>query len=233
MSTIQLNQTPHNFSKQNLVTISSKKHGGHDVLKCTICGLTAKTTQLGYAKADPGQSSNKITNCNFDPNKQSLIGKTIIITRCTAQGASFANLTPGSKHQVATPAPGYQNDMSGVWIMGVGEPVKVLNEEFKWDKDDQSVTTLSTSGKAWSRTSVPTTSNVAVSNGIDLSAINQSLVGVSGSISAADVNPQGSRYDQVKALYEGGDKSPSSIAKKLNTHVSYVSTLISKIKNQS
>lgn len=55
----------------------------------------------------------------------------IEITFCTAQGSQFENLKRGTQHKVVTPPQGYTNDDRGVWVMGVGEPVKVLNKEYK------------------------------------------------------------------------------------------------------
>lgn len=55
----------------------------------------------------------------------------IKITFCNAQGGQFANLTPGSEHEVIDPPKGHKNDNRGVWVMGVGEPVKVLKREYE------------------------------------------------------------------------------------------------------
>lgn len=56
--------------------------------------------------------------------------KKIKVTKCTAYGKVFSNLLPDSEHEVVTPPQGYKNDHSGVWVMGVGEPVKLLTVEF-------------------------------------------------------------------------------------------------------
>ena len=53
----------------------------------------------------------------------------IKITTCSAVGAHFANLTPGSVHDIIKPPAGYNRER-GEWVMGVGEPVKVLFSEF-------------------------------------------------------------------------------------------------------
>lgn len=54
----------------------------------------------------------------------------IRIINCTAVGPQFENLTPGSIHEVI-PAPKGENNNRGWWVMGVGEPVKVLTHEAK------------------------------------------------------------------------------------------------------
>ncbi len=76
----------------------------------------------------------------------------IQITECKAFGKFFENLTPGSIHEVLTlqavrrrttilltpgsihevlTAPEGGRTEGGVWVMGVGEPVFVLNGEYK------------------------------------------------------------------------------------------------------
>lgn len=54
----------------------------------------------------------------------------IQITECKAFGEFFENLTPGSIHEVLT-APEGKRTEGGVWVMGVGEPVFVLDGEYK------------------------------------------------------------------------------------------------------
>jgi hypothetical protein len=51
----------------------------------------------------------------------------IKIIQCTAWGPIFANLTPGSIHKVIEPPKHHKPDKYGVWVQGIGEPVKVLN----------------------------------------------------------------------------------------------------------
>lgn len=55
----------------------------------------------------------------------------IEIINCVAVGPQFANLIPRSRHDIINPPEGYDNN-GGVWVMGVGEPVKVLFREFKY-----------------------------------------------------------------------------------------------------
>ena len=55
--------------------------------------------------------------------------KQIKVTECRAYGPQFANLTPGSVHDVIPAPPGYENS-GGVWVEGVGEPVKLLDGEY-------------------------------------------------------------------------------------------------------
>ena len=59
------------------------------------------------------------------------VPKKIKVKFCTAYGKAFGNITPQSIHEVITPPEGYKNDSSGVWVMGVGEPVKLLSNEYE------------------------------------------------------------------------------------------------------
>lgn len=72
----------------------------------------------------------KYTSFTGKRNKN-LKGRTIRITKCEANGHLFDNITPGSKHTVIPPPEGYTDDSFSVWVMGCGEPVKVLNNEFQ------------------------------------------------------------------------------------------------------
>lgn len=72
---------------------------------------------------------NKLAHCSG-------IGKLnrIQIIKCMAVGAQFANLTPGSVHDIIEPPEGYDRKR-GEWVMGVSGPVKVLFDEFRYIKE--------------------------------------------------------------------------------------------------
>jgi hypothetical protein len=53
-----------------------------------------------------------------------------MITRCDANGPQFKNIMSRSIHRIVTPPEKYINGDRGVWIQGIREPVKVLNNEF-------------------------------------------------------------------------------------------------------
>lgn len=53
----------------------------------------------------------------------------IKINECRASGKQFENLKPNSIHQVIE-APKGEHSNNGVWVMGIGEPVKVLDGEY-------------------------------------------------------------------------------------------------------
>jgi len=52
----------------------------------------------------------------------------IKITICHAFGQEFVGLTPDSEHEVVQPPVGH-DEYRGHWVMGVTEPVLVLNNE--------------------------------------------------------------------------------------------------------
>jgi hypothetical protein len=127
MITININEFGHIWEKQNLITqFRGKKH--YDILKCRICGIIGKSTQLGTITITE-KYKNKIYNCNNE--YVFVIPKKIKIIHCDAFGPQFKNLIPNSEHDVVEPPSYYKNDEKGVWVMGVGEPVKVLTNEYK------------------------------------------------------------------------------------------------------
>jgi transcription elongation factor Elf1 len=109
----------HVFEKQNLVTVV-KGRKNYDTYKCTICGITVKS----YGLSTP--HSTKLCKEIEKPEPSG----SIKIIDCYACGKQFANLIPDSIHTIIDPPSGYVNNDKGVWVMGVGEPVKVLNDEF-------------------------------------------------------------------------------------------------------
>jgi hypothetical protein len=128
---IEIDTFPHDFQKKNLVTISDRT-GHYDLLKCSKCGIEGKRFGLGQMLTlTKDYSENIIKNC--DGTDQEIItfyGRKIQITKCYAQGKQFENLTSCSFHWVI-PAPSpYKDDLKGVWVMGISEPVKVLNNEY-------------------------------------------------------------------------------------------------------
>jgi len=112
--------TEHDFRKVNLVT-QKDSIGMYDLHQCTICGI--KTKRSGFS---PPISRAKC--------KEQIavieIPLQIRITGVQAVNSAFANLIPNSIHETVVPPEPYKDDHKGVWVMGVGEPVKVLNGEF-------------------------------------------------------------------------------------------------------
>jgi len=128
---IEITTFPHDFQKKNLVTISDRT-GHYDLYKCSKCGIEGKRFGFGDMLILTKDYSEKIIkNCNGKTTEiPTLYGRKIQITRCWGNGKIFENLIPESFHRVVpAPAP-FKDDLKGVWVMGVGEPVKILNQEF-------------------------------------------------------------------------------------------------------
>lgn len=119
---IDRSNTDHDFKKINLITLKDSK-GCYDEYKCSHCGLEGKARSLQTVAV---RRDKKCTNVKPIPEI-----KEIEIINCKGCGEHFANLVPGSKHLVINPPKPYKKDSAGVWVMGNGEPVKVLNGEFK------------------------------------------------------------------------------------------------------
>ena len=116
----------HDFEKLNKAIILSR-NGEYDSLKCRKCGIKTKVFTLGYYRFNSNISLNRATICSKRPGIK--YSKKIKITRCTAEGKEYGNLIPDSIHETIEPPKGEHN-RGGWWVMGVGEPVKVLDKEY-------------------------------------------------------------------------------------------------------
>lgn len=130
---VDIKTGPHNFVKENLATKSDRK-STYDEMICTDCGIKGKRRGFQFVEVDGRYSQQKAENCigKVKPSKQ------IKITQCNASGPQFKNLKPGSVHKTVNPPEGYSHDKKGVWVMGIGEPVKVLKGEFE-DYTEQNI----------------------------------------------------------------------------------------------
>lgn len=99
-----------------------------DEMVCKNCGMKGK--RFGFESVEVSERY-KIESVNLCPKSAPVkIPTKITIKKCYANGKIFSNLTPGSVHEVVTPPLNYKNDHTGVWVMGLGEPVKVLASEY-------------------------------------------------------------------------------------------------------
>jgi len=124
---VNVKDSGHEFEKKNLVTISGRK-GGYDMKVCKHCGIKGNQYALESIQISGSYKSENAFTCPKAPKVEK--PKRIKITRCTASGRIFENLTPDSEHDVVPVPVGEKDDNKGVWVMGVGEPVKVLNYEY-------------------------------------------------------------------------------------------------------
>jgi hypothetical protein len=120
--------TTHEFEKQNLVTLTDRI-GTYDLYKCALCGLTGKQRDLGTVTV-----SDRNTSASEKCPKAATPRKVRIIEVRTG-GKPWSNLTPGSVHQVVDAPKGMPDNLAGVWVMGVGEPVKILVGEYVEEAD--------------------------------------------------------------------------------------------------
>lgn len=117
----------HIWIKKNLVTIVGKGKM-YDQVVCENCGMRGE--RHGFTSVAVSEAY-KFENVHKCPKvKQEKTPGKVKVTKCTAVGSRFLNLLPGSIHEVIAPPEGYKNDHTGVWVMGVGEPVKLLPNEF-------------------------------------------------------------------------------------------------------
>lgn len=131
MYTVSITQSRHNWEKQNLVTLKGRK-GYYDTMVCSNCGMTGRRYNFEFIEIYDRYDFKKASLC---PKVKPVdIPEKVKVTVCGAFGPAFKNLTPDSIHYVVTPPDGYLNDHTGVWVMGVGEPVKLLVGEFTEEK---------------------------------------------------------------------------------------------------
>ena len=124
---VNVKESQHVFEKKNLVTISGRK-GGFDEKVCKYCGIKGKQYALESIQIIENYKRDNAFLCPKAPKIEK--PNQIKITNCRAFGRVFANITPNSIH-IVVPAPkGEKEDNRGFWVMGIGDPVKVLNNEF-------------------------------------------------------------------------------------------------------
>ena len=117
----------HVWQKQNLITVCSKGRT-FDKMVCEKCKM--KGRRYGFEVVEVSESY-KFENAHLCSKAEPIeLPKQVRVSRCTAVGESFSNLTANSIHDIVLPPKGYKNDRTGVWVMGVGEPVKLLSGEF-------------------------------------------------------------------------------------------------------
>lgn len=117
----------HVWEKQNLVTVN-RKGKMFDEMVCQKCNM--KGRRYGFVSVEVSESYN-VENVHLCPGAEEFeVPKKVTVVKCTANGKRFENLIPNSIHETVTPPIGYKNDHTGVWVMGVGEPVKLLSYEF-------------------------------------------------------------------------------------------------------
>lgn len=95
---------------------------------CKNCGMKGRRYGFTTVEVSENYKLENVHNCSKAESIK--LSEKIKVTRCTANGKKFLNLLPNTIHEVVTPPDGYKNDLTGVWVMGIGEPVKLLSNEF-------------------------------------------------------------------------------------------------------
>lgn len=118
---------PHNWQKSNLMTQSDSK-GAYDQMVCTKCGCKGKRRGLHTVEVDDRFSDEKIHNCTGErPAKVEITSES-----ASQAGPQFANLKVGTTHKtVDPPEEEEEKGLSGVWVQGTDEPVRLLPREYK------------------------------------------------------------------------------------------------------
>jgi hypothetical protein len=122
----------HKWSKVNQVTLKDQK-STYDLMQCDSCQLKGKRRSFTEIQIPSTHGYNKVFNC---PASNSADVKRVRIKKVNGGPGLFDNLTPGSEHDTV-PVPEHQKhkNLSGVWVMGVGEPVRILPTEYEIIKD--------------------------------------------------------------------------------------------------
>lgn len=128
---IPLNETSHDFVKNNLISIIARR-GTYDEYRCSLCDMAGKrwglSSSIEVTVPKGTLLAARMRHCpKAVPTKAPL---KIKISICRAQGKAFGNISPGSIHDVIEAPAGEVDDLRGFWVMGVGEPVKILSGEY-------------------------------------------------------------------------------------------------------
>ena len=122
MRKVKMNYGSHHWEKQNMMT-KKDRNGMFDEYVCSCCGIKGKSYTLGYIDV-LNRYDAKLRKC-----KGAQKTTRVKVVHCEAVGPQFSNLTDGSIHDVITPPSGQKNKR-GEWVMGVGEPVLLLANEY-------------------------------------------------------------------------------------------------------
>lgn len=123
----EIKTSGHVWEKQNLVTLNSRGKM-YDQMVCKNCGMKGRRYGFTTVEVSENYTFENVHRC---PKAEEIkIPEKVKVIRCTANGKAFSNLLPNTIHEIVTPPNGYKNDHTGVWVMGVGEPVKLLTSEF-------------------------------------------------------------------------------------------------------
>ncbi len=131
MRILDINNSPHDWEKQNLMTIPDK-NGSYDLMLCKSCGIKGKRRNFTQIEVKETYSAKKTLKCI---EKRLTEGRVRVIN-CTAVGYIFSNLTPKSEHDIIPVPKGESDNLPGIWVQGVGHPIKLLKGEYEVIEND-------------------------------------------------------------------------------------------------
>ena len=125
----------HTWEKTNLITIYKDKQV-YNTYQCS-CGLKGKRHGLSDRIFIESGNFDFLQQC---PNAEMIrttspkgVDRFIKIIHCFTSGPQFQNCTDGSVHKIISPPENWSIEAktSGVCIMGISEPIRLLDNEFK------------------------------------------------------------------------------------------------------
>lgn len=126
---ISLVKTTHNFTKQNLFTLSTRNRPAFEKYRCNYCGLEG--IRSGVNTVLEVKSKKASDNC---PAVKLQAPRLIVVDRCVGIGQQFDPLTTGTIRVVVDPPEDqktkFPNSQLSVWVKGLNEPVRLLTGEF-------------------------------------------------------------------------------------------------------
>lgn len=131
---VSIGTTVHDLYKVNLITKIDRRGRTYDEYQCRVCKAKGKRYGLSSIVELTGKKL-EMDKCREQTNNYPKIVKITSNIVVNANNPAFAGLTIGNLHRVIDPpesdAINYPNSRMSVWIMGQGEPVRILSGEFK------------------------------------------------------------------------------------------------------
>jgi hypothetical protein len=121
----------HNFVLQSEKPKRSP-NGNFNTYRCSNCGIEGKqyTDEKAVIIVSKNYPAKMISNCPIEPKE--FVGLKIKITEVWSLGSQWNNIKKDTIHMIVPSPQGKINGDRGVWVKGVGEPVKIFFDEFEF-----------------------------------------------------------------------------------------------------
>lgn len=118
----------HDWEKANFLKLE-KAGRLFDEMECFKCGIKGRHYEGDIIEVTERFKSENAHGClkAEKPSKR----KRVRIIKCNDLSFQFKELKPNTVHSIINPPRGYCGVMSGVWVMGIDEPVKLEKGEFE------------------------------------------------------------------------------------------------------